>query len=250
MSPKPICEFLEWDTAFFGVRIGRIARDRMEAGDVPAILSWCREKEVECLYFLCAPDHDESIWLAEENGFHLVDIRVAFAWRPGTGGYIGEPTEGLVRPCTPNDADRIVAIAWESYHHTRFYYDPRFTDEKASALYREWARKSCAGWADAVLVAPSEGGVGGFVSCHLDGPKKGRIGLVGVQGGHRGQGIGTLVVRAAQEYFLRKGVEEVSVVTQGRNLGAQRLYQKCGFLTGSVGYWFHRWFPGTKGGRP
>jgi ribosomal protein S18 acetylase RimI-like enzyme len=62
-------------------------------------------------------------------------------------------------------------------------------------------------------------------------------------------GIGTLVVRAAQEYFHRKGVEEVSVVTQGRNIGAQRLYQKCGFLTGSVGYWFHRWFPGTKGER-
>jgi hypothetical protein len=31
------------------------------------------------------------------------------------------------------------------------------------------------------------------------------------------------------------------VVTQARNVPAQRLYQKCGFITRSVELWFHRW---------
>jgi hypothetical protein len=34
----------------------------------------------------------------------------------------------------------------------------------------------------------------------------------------------------------------VNVVTQGRNSKAQRLYERCGFLTRSVQLWYHRWF--------
>jgi hypothetical protein len=33
----------------------------------------------------------------------------------------------------------------------------------------------------------------------------------------------------------------VRVVTQGRNVRAQRLYQAHGLLTRSIGLWFHRW---------
>jgi len=33
------------------------------------------------------------------------------------------------------------------------------------------------------------------------------------------------------------------VVTQGRNLAAQRLYQRNGFVTASLQLWYHRWFP-------
>jgi dTDP-4-amino-4,6-dideoxy-D-galactose acyltransferase len=51
------------------------------------------------------------------------------------------------------------------------------------------------------------------------------------------------VVRAAQAFFLAQGVTEVTVVTQGRNIEAQRLYQKCGFLSRAIYYWYHKWFP-------
>jgi ribosomal protein S18 acetylase RimI-like enzyme len=33
----------------------------------------------------------------------------------------------------------------------------------------------------------------------------------------------------------------VSVVTQGRNVAAQRLYQRAGFVTASTQLWYHRW---------
>jgi hypothetical protein len=35
----------------------------------------------------------------------------------------------------------------------------------------------------------------------------------------------------------------MTVVTQGRNRGAQRLYQQCGFLSRDLQLWHHKWYP-------
>ena len=40
----------------------------------------------------------------------------------------------------------------------------------------------------------------------------------------------------------RSSARRITVVTQGRNARAQRLYQRAGFVTESVRLWFHRWF--------
>ena len=46
---------------------------------------------------------------------------------------------------------------------------------------------------------------------------------------------------SALDWFATQGVEKVTVVTQGRNGAAQRLYQRCGFVTGSIHLWYHKW---------
>jgi hypothetical protein len=35
------------------------------------------------------------------------------------------------------------------------------------------------------------------------------------------------------------------VQTQARNVGAQRLYERAGFLASRVDIWLHRWFDST-----
>ncbi len=236
--------FLEWDTDFFGVRIGRVMASRLSERDVGALMGWCREQRIRCLYFLCLQDHDESVHVAERHGFHLVDVRMDFLRKISSVAGAGVvQAEGGIRLYAPGDETDIIAIAADSYRHTRFYFDPHFTAEKASAMYREWARKSCEGWADAVWVTPREGGIGGFATCHLESPSRGRIGLVGVRADQRGAGIGQLVVGAATAYLAQRGVREVLVATQARNLEAQRLYQKSGFRTHEVHYWYHLWIP-------
>jgi GNAT superfamily N-acetyltransferase len=241
----PPCEFLAWDSAFFGFRIGRISGDRLSERDTGPVLDWCREQRVRCLYFLCAPDRDESVLVAERHGFHLVDVRMDFLRKisPGADAGDGPAEDGAVRLYAPGDETDIIAMAADSYRHTRFYYDPHFTEERASAMYQEWARKSCQGWADGVWVAPMKGGIGGFATCHLDSVSRGRIGLVGVRADLRGAGVGPLVVSAATSFLARRGVRDVLVATQARNLEAQKLYQKCGFRSHRVAYWYHLWFP-------
>jgi dTDP-4-amino-4,6-dideoxy-D-galactose acyltransferase len=58
----------------------------------------------------------------------------------------------------------------------------------------------------------------------------------------RGGGLGRELVRAALTRIAESGAREASVVTQGANVAAQRLFQACGFRTASTKLWFHRWY--------
>jgi dTDP-4-amino-4,6-dideoxy-D-galactose acyltransferase len=135
----------------------------------------------------------------------------------------------------------LAAIARISHRDTRFYFDREFSNDRCDDLYETWIRNSCAGYADAVLVADA-GQTAGYITCHLDSNSEGRIGLVAIGSSFQGQHLGSELVNAALNWFATKGVSRVSVVTQGRNVAAQRLYQVCGFRTASTRVVYHRWF--------
>ena len=78
----------------------------------------------------------------------------------------------------------------------------------------------------------------------------GQIGLVGVHPDARGNGVGAALVNAGLRWFGSVGARDVAVVTQGQNVTAQRLYQRCGFATSRIELWYHKWFSfvGRAGG--
>jgi dTDP-4-amino-4,6-dideoxy-D-galactose acyltransferase len=88
----------------------------------------------------------------------------------------------------------------------------------------------------------------GFVTCRLETGQAGVIDLIGVDSQAQGQGIGRRLVNAAVAWFATEGCTHARVTTQGRNIRAQRLYQRSGFVTDVVRLWYHRWFE-TKGTR-
>lgn len=241
------CEFLPWDTDFFGFRVARVTGHRLNADQALDILRWCQEHQIECLYFLADAADQETTRVAENHGFRLVDIRVTL--QCDLGSRVEVPHESSnkaikVRPSRVDDIPALQEIARNSHRDSRFYADSRFPVRLCDALYETWIQKSCTGYADTVLVAEFNEQVLGYVSCHLlrDTPR-GRIGLVGVTTPSRGQGVGSRLVNNALDWFRNCGVETVEVVTQGRNIAAQRLYQRCGFLTHEVQLWYHRWMP-------
>lgn len=240
-SAEPLCQFLEWDSDFFGFRIGKIRSTRVTEAEMPQALDWCREQQIRCLYFLCEQDDQGSIRAAEAQRFHLTDIRLDFSCRLDPANPLVE--QHRTRPPFASEVAEMEDIASDAYSDTRFYFDTNFPREKASALYRKWIARSCDGYADAVLVVPAEQGVAGFITCHLESETTGRIGLVGVREDSRGKGIGRVLVEEAQDWFKRRNRREVRVVTQGRNIAAQRLYQNNGFRTATLQLWYHRWFP-------
>jgi GNAT superfamily N-acetyltransferase len=80
------------------------------------------------------------------------------------------------------------------------------------------------------------------VSCVKASLNHGRIGLVGVAPGYQGKGVGKGLVQRALQWCVEQDFPRVEVVTQGRNLQAQRLYQSCGFQIERTELWYHKWF--------
>lgn len=247
------CELLEWDTTFWGFPIARIRGDTLDHDSIGRIDGWCRRNVVRCLYFLARADHQTTTELAETSGFRLVDVRMGF--RRGLQDATS-PVENLalgpvvVRPSRQQDVATLCSIAGQNYRSTRFYYDPGFPRHLCDSLYETWTRVSCDGYAELVLVAELDGEPVGYITCHLDGePRAGRIGLLGVHDGARDRGVGRALVLGALEWFRSQAVQAVFVVTQGRNCAAQRLFQRCGFLTASVQLWYHKWYRSSGEGR-
>ena len=218
--------------------IGRVLGDRLEPGRVDA---WADEHGVACLYFL-ARDEPGAAAIAEAAGFVMMDVRVELA-RPADG----DETVSL-REAAAADEAILRRLAHENHRITRFYADPRFPDERCDELYETWLVNSLEGWADVVLVAELDDEPAGYMTVHADrAAGRGSLGLSSVDPKARGHGLGQTLVRAGVAWSREHGLGEVTVVTQGRNVPALRVFESCGFRVRDVGLWFHKWYDEPRG---
>jgi dTDP-4-amino-4,6-dideoxy-D-galactose acyltransferase len=244
MAPaKAICRVLDWDSEFFGQKIAQVTVNTLESGEMKRVIAWCGAHHIRCLYFLAEADRAQTVRLAEDNGFRLVDTRITLGKKLHQAQTVPNgTTPNVVRRCRPGDVTSLRTIARASHRDSRFYYDSNFPRSLCDHLYEVWIEKSCRGYADVVFVVESRNRPAGYISCHLLGKRKGKIGLVGVAPHSRGRGLGKALISQALRWFSQQGVRDVTVVTQGRNHRAQRLYQQLGFHSRSVQLWYHLWF--------
>jgi len=248
-SPNTVpCELLPWDTDFFGCRIARVNGDTLKRESTMQIDSWCRKNNVRGLYFLSRADDQSTIETAEHHGFRLVDIRVTFEREMMnlSAPNLAAPPAGIcVRPVQRHDLPVLQAMARTGYSDTRFFSDGHFPRHRAEELYSTWITLEIQGRAQSVWVATSaDNQPWGYISCHLDSTRReGQISLVGVSREARGKGIGKSLVRTAIDWYRSQDTQRVTVVTQGKNRAAQRLYQQCGFLSLDLQLWYHKWYP-------
>lgn len=240
-AQETICRFLEWDTNFFGCKVGRVVPTQLTPELMPAILNWCQARQIDCLYLLADSNHDATLRLATEHGFRLADIRVTFERRQLGAPEDSSHREPRLRSFRDQDLPALRALAGRLHQDTRFFVDENFPRPQCRQLYELWIERSCRDPQGQVLVMEGAGGLAGYIACSINENRKGRIELIGVEAGAQGQGAGRALVMESLKWFAAKQVESVTVVTQGRNIPAQRLYQKCGFLTQQLQLWFHRW---------
>jgi dTDP-4-amino-4,6-dideoxy-D-galactose acyltransferase len=251
IASQAYCAILDWDTQFFGFRIARVNGHTLTPEIIQDLDGFCLQNQVQCLYFLSTIHEPTTTFLAEKNGFKWVDIRLTF--EKMISGNSDLRTDDVsnksftIRLARKKDIAALVEISRNSYIDSRFYFDTNFPRPRAEALYQTWIKVSCEGWAQAVLVAELDQIPIGYITCHIDQEQKtGNIGLVGVSSQTQGHGIGKTLVFSALDWFSAQRMEKVSVVTQGRNLPAQRLYQRCGFITQKVHLWYHKWYPPSE----
>ncbi len=247
-SDSAPCELLPWDTEFFRCRIARVQGDTLKPEQAGRIDEWSRSNRVRALYFLSRVDDPVTIQTAEQHGFGLVDIRVTFECRAMASPVPTRPAAPAaagIRPFQPDDLPGLQAMARAGHTETRFFSDSHFARQRAEDLYSTWITLESQGRAQTVWVAASTDDQPlGYISCHLaPDHREGQIGLVGVSPEVRGKGIGKSLVLAAMDWYRAQGAQTLTVVTQGNNRAAQRLYQQCGFLSRELQLWYHKWYP-------
>lgn len=238
-EPESICTYLDWDSEFFSRRIASANRRRLDHPALNELLVWCVANRIECLYLLADSDDPQTARLVETNEFLLTDVRMTFERTLGEPSFM--PTGVAVRPAREEDLGTLRAIAQTGHRDTRFYFDPHFDRAKCDLLYETWIENSFRGFAESVLVAEMDGRPVGYITGHKRGDNA-QIGLIGVAEGHQGAGLGSILVKHFLSWAAREGAVRANVTTQGRNVRAQRLYQRAGFVTSSCQLWYHRWF--------
>jgi dTDP-4-amino-4,6-dideoxy-D-galactose acyltransferase len=243
-------ESLEWDSKFFGFEIGQISlrsapQEQLSAmaGRVSATVGWADKNGPDCLYWLIDGGDAISSRAAEACGFHLVDVQMTFETKLPRGTGLDQSLMARVRLVEPGDLPSLLALARRSHRDSRFFYDGNFGDDRCASFYEEWIKRGLRRDSDVVFVAEHESQPAGYCVCHLPGDQIGNIGLIAVAPEYQRCSIGTALVSAGLGYFERSGMRCATVVTQGRNIASQRLYQRCGFVTRSMRLWYHRWSP-------
>jgi dTDP-4-amino-4,6-dideoxy-D-galactose acyltransferase len=235
---------LDWDSAFFGLRIASLAAEVRSEDDLQAALQWCQAERVACLYVLSeSHELNKRAWLTRHGALE-VDVRTTLSTSAPVSPAIDSQELSQVRAAAPEDLPALATIARTAHGDSRFWNDPHFAREHCAELYATWIRKAVQGQADAVFVATLGAQAVGYISCHARGvgpDAHAEIGLVAVAEAARGQGLGGALVRAALLWAQARGLTRTSVVTQGRNAAALRLYATHSFVVQRQQVWQHLW---------
>lgn len=245
MVPESVKQ-LAWDSDFFGLPVGRINLTRLEKESTFDLLDQAKKQGLACLYFEADPNDPMTVSVVEENNFQLVDVRVVlehpFDDRPAPIPRYPIPSNLIIGPHDDNEMSRLQEISAQIGFTSRFHFDRKFGPVQSERLYRLWIQRACEGFADVVLVARWQqiGEAIGLITCTARNDVA-HIQLAGVHGDHRKKNVGTGLVQAALDWAKAQGVRSMQVVTQARNVPAQRLYQQMGFFTQSMTLFYHKW---------
>ena len=150
----------------------------------------------------------------------------------------------LIRHARTDDIPALQSLSQNGYIDSRFYVDEHFPRERCQAFYETWIRKAVEAGIELVLVAEIDNIVQGYIICHQDIPEKQqiRLDLVAVRQEARRKGVGQMLFQGTFEWCKRKGIEYIWSATQIRNIAAQCLFQRMGFLPRSCQLYYHKWF--------
>ena len=157
------------------------------------------------------------------------------------------PTTIEIRPAVPEDADAIARMFLESAEYHAELDPERYSTpavETISARYREGRQHpSHADWEVTTLVAELSGAVVGFIDARLEQSEDAmhremiycHIAEIAVHSGHRHQGIGGRLLRAAEDWGHRLGAKFASLEYHAANTRASSFYQqRMGYRVASI----------------
>lgn len=239
-NESPI-QILDWDSNFFGSKIARIKCDNYTDSVASFIQKFSDENHIEYLEYLIGSNEIENIRSAERNGFQFIDIRMTLELSLNNEPHrnISNRFEfGLANEVHISD---LTKIGSGIYKGSRYYSDGFFCEKKVTDFFNLWIEKAVTGKFDDECFSLFERGTPIALCTMKSGIKNlSSIGLFGVGAKHQGNGVSKELLFQISNAMRERGRSHISVVTQGKNIAAQRAYQAAGFKTKNVELWFRK----------
>lgn len=225
---------LQWDSDFFGLRIGRA--DILSTED--ALFLAAQHEELKQQFDLLYVFDPNAIGF-EAEGARLVDEKIVYS-KPC------EPRKqfsdvAFFQGATPSDD--LYRLALVSGGYSRFKLDERLPKGSYERLYNRWIENACPreGTNKQILTFLDTNNIAkGMITIDYQ-SELGHIGLVAVNPDAQHQGIGGKIMSTLDGYLYSLGIKTLEVPTQKANTDACRWYEKNGFTIQSRTQIYHWW---------
>ena len=225
---------LNWDSDFFGLRIGRVDIASKEDGLLLANQIETLKDKFDLVYVFA--NHGLCIQLPEAR---LVDEKVVYTF---SGLSNSEPNSNVILWDKDKDVtDDLLQLALVSGKYSRFKLDDRFPKGSYERLYSCWIEQSVNHvLATEVFCFMVDGFPRGLITLDVENGV-GTIGLVAIHEDFQQRGIGTAMMQHVKHYAQENKCGKLAVATQLNNLPPCRLYEKSGFSVESITDVWHWW---------
>ncbi len=237
-----IIVILKWDSEFWGYPVSLITSRKLTENIIYRINQFVKKNKIKLIQYLCNCHDRKSVNLAEQNKFSFKDIRLTFQKDLRDVKSVKNSLNKNFKIAKSIDVNQIYKISDSIYKDSRYYFDQNFDKKKVQEFYNLWLYKAVKNLFDNLcLIYFRKNKPVSFCTLRYINNDEAVIGLFGVSKELNGKGIGTKLINKVVSFLTARGYKKITVVTQGRNLYAQRLYQKAGFLTKGTELWYHKW---------
>ncbi len=229
---------LPWDSAFFGMNIGKAESMCSGMADLDSLIDLARESGFRLIYWTTPPGIDlNPQTIRRLNGtlaVRRITYRLDFRDDPIQIRFSEEYDSGIL-------TDELEELAYISGRYSRFNTDKNFQSGDFHRLYKTWIFRSISHEiADSVFVVKDTGNIAGMATVKHHAPV-GQMGMMAVHPVFQRKGYATDLVNACLQSLQRKGIYAMTAATQAENQETCRLFEKCGFYIHSMSDIFHFW---------
>lgn len=233
-------EYLQWDSQFFGLKIGKIVcNNENYPNELNQLINIAKGENYSLLYVFSS----EHILLNEKelvkNNAFLADRKIVY--QRNTDQEMIRIDDCILDYNEKKISEDLLNLTYVSGQYSRFLLDKKLPENAFEKLYKVWIEKSLSKEiADKVFVAQINHKVVGFVTLKIKN-KKGQIGLIAVSEQARGQKIGSKLIDACILYLQEKSINNLIVQTQLANTQACGFYERYGFKKELITNIYHFW---------
>lgn len=225
---------LIWESSFFNQSCGELDKFNGDFdAKVASTYDWLQSK--------ISIDSEGKIHFLEKNGFLFEDLKLTFDKTLTDNEAQNINKDFIVKEGTNSDIEQVQKIS-KSVLPEKSRFVSVVGKDRTADFYAEWSAKSIAhDFDDICYVAVTQDDQAvGFITLKYMDASSAQIGLLAVSADFQKRSIASMMLSYCERLLVAKGIINLSVATEGKNIAAQRFYIKNKFNIRKIECWFYK----------